>query len=104
MNAQDSQNLNTNQQNIDRLNRRIQLNLLGEFKAYQWMDDWMPASVPEMPTPEDKHLQTEMGECLFAFPYALIITNKATGKRVWFSVYDDGQLLVQKVLSFSRTT
>ncbi|KAG9669796.1 hypothetical protein KCU99_g3024, partial [Aureobasidium melanogenum] len=104
MDAQDNQNLNTNQQNIDRLNRRIQLNLLSEFKAYQWMDDWMPASVPEMPTPEDKHLQTEMGECLFAFPYALIITNKATGKRVWFSVYDDGQLLVQKVLSFSRGT
>ncbi|KAG9593798.1 hypothetical protein KCU86_g6344, partial [Aureobasidium melanogenum] len=105
MNVQDEiNNLNTNQQNIDRLNRRIQLDLLGEFKAYQWMDDWMPASVPEMPTPEDRELQIEMGECLFAFPYALILKSKATGKRVWFSVYDDGQLLIQKVLSFARTT
>ncbi|KAG9598970.1 hypothetical protein KCU77_g4294, partial [Aureobasidium melanogenum] len=105
MNAQDeTQNLNTNQQNIDRLNRRIQLDLLGEFKAYQWMDDWMPASIPEMPTPEDKELQFEMGKCLFAFPYALILTNKATNKRVWFSAYDDGKILVQRVLSFAKTT
>lgn len=105
MNAQDEiQNLNINQQNIDRLNRRIQLNLLAELKAYQWMDQWMPASIPEMPVPEDKVLQTEMGECLFGFPYALILTSRANGKRVWFSVYDDGQCLVQKVLSFARTT
>lgn len=105
MNAQDeTQALNINQQNIDRLNRRIQLGLLAEFKAYQWMDDWMPASVPEMPTPEDKHLQNEMSECLFGFPYALILTSKASNKRIWFSVYDDGQHLVQKVLSFASTS
>ncbi|KAH0369883.1 hypothetical protein KCU65_g3035, partial [Aureobasidium melanogenum] len=105
MNAQDEiQNLHTNQQNINRLNRRIQLDLLNEFKNYQWMDDWMPASVPTMPTPGDKELQTTMGECLFAFPYALTLNSKSTGKRVWFSVYDDGQYLVQKVLSFAQST
>ncbi|KAH0281276.1 hypothetical protein KCU91_g377, partial [Aureobasidium melanogenum] len=98
------QNLDTNQQNINRLNRRIQLDLLNEFKNYQWMDDWMPASTPTMPSSEDKELQTEMGGCLFGFPYALILATKASGKRVWFSVYDDGQYLVQKVLTFASTT
>lgn len=100
----ETQSLNTNQQNINRLNRRIQLDLLNESKAYQWMEDWMPASVPTMPTPEDKNLQTAMGECLFGFPHALILTVKATGKRVWFSVYDDSQYLIQKVFSFAKTT
>ncbi|KAK6006848.1 hypothetical protein QM012_005856 [Aureobasidium pullulans] len=96
--------LNNNQQNINRFNRRIQFDLLAEFKAYQWIDDWMPASVPEMPTPEDKVLQTDMAECLYGYPFALILTSRATGKRVWFSVYDDGRYLVQKVLSFASTT
>lgn len=105
MNAQDEiQNLNINQQNIDRLNRRIQFNLLTEFKAYQWLDEWMSASVPEMPTPDDKDLQTQMGECLFGYPYALILKSRATGKRVWFSFYDNGQYLVQKIFPFANTT
>lgn len=64
----------------------------------------MPASVPEMSTPGDKALQTEMSECIFSFPYTLVLTSRATGKRVWFSVYDDSQYLIQKVLSFARTS
>ncbi|CAD0107587.1 unnamed protein product [Aureobasidium uvarum] len=105
MNTQDEiQDLINDQEQIDLLNKNIQLNLLAELKDYQWMDDWMPAAVPEMPTPEDKTLQSEMRECAFGFPVALHLTTRNTSKRVWFTVYDDAFELTQRVLSFASTT
>jgi hypothetical protein len=45
-----------------------------------------------------------MHECCMFVPYTLILSDRTSGKRVWFKVYDDAEELVQKVLDFALTT
>jgi hypothetical protein len=45
-----------------------------------------------------------MHECCMFVPYALVLSDRVSGKRVWFKVYDDAEELVQKVLDFALTT
>jgi hypothetical protein len=37
-------------------------------------------------------------------PFCLTITDRVSGRRVWFKVYDDAEELVQRVLDFALTT
>jgi hypothetical protein len=78
--------------------------LLAGLQSHNAANPWMVSPRTVFLTPEDQAEQLDMHECCMFVPFALTITDRVSGRRVWFKVYDDAEELVQKVLDFALTT
>lgn len=81
-----------------------QRDLLAEFTDHNMVSPWTPSPRTVFQSPEDEADQIDMHECCIYIPFALHLTDRTSGSRVYFRVYDDAEELVQKVLDFAITT
>lgn len=78
--------------------------LLTEFTNHNMISPWTPSPRTVFQIAEDEAEQNDMHECCEYIPFALHLTDRTSGSRVYFRVYDDAEELVQKVLDFALTT
>lgn len=78
--------------------------LLAEFTDHNMISPWTPSPRTVFQTDEDKAEQNDMHECCEYISFALHLSDRTSGNRVYFRVYDDAEELVQKVLDFALTT
>ena len=77
--------------------------LLNELANHNMLNPWAP-SPGILFTGPSAQAQLDMLECCEHVPFALHLSDRNTGNRVFFKVYDDAEKLVQSVLDFAHTT